>query len=132
MWNSVPVSRRRVISMGAGLTLGAALAPAELAHAEPKKATFVLVHGAWHGGWCWRRVYDRLTAKGHYVVAPTLSGLCERSHLASDTIDLSTHVDDIVGEIKWKDLNGIVLVGHSYGGMVITGVAERLRDRISG
>src|ERR1700682_6225593 len=98
------------------------------AQASPK--TFVLVHGAWHGGWCWRRVSDRLTEKGHYVVAPTLSGLWERSHLAPYTIDLSTHIDDVVGEIKWKDLSGIVLVGHSYGGMVITGVAERLRERI--
>jgi pimeloyl-ACP methyl ester carboxylesterase len=119
------------MSIGAALVAGAALPPAATAHAEPKKATFVLVHGAWHGGWCWRRVSDRLTEKGHYVVAPTLSGLCERSHLASDAIDLSTHINDIVGEIKWKDLNGIVLVGHSYGGMVITGVAEKLRERIA-
>ena len=78
-----------------------------------------------------------LTEKGHYVVAPTLSGLCERSHLASDAIDLSTHINDVAGEIEWKDLNGIVLVGHSYGGMVITGVAEKLArpdlgDRVSG
>jgi pimeloyl-ACP methyl ester carboxylesterase len=131
MLNSIPVSRRRVMSIGAGLMAGAALSPATFAHAELKKATLVLVHGAWHGGWCWRRVSDRLTEKGHYVVAPTLSGLCERSHLASDAIDLSTHIDDVAGEIKWKDLNGIVLVGHSYGGMVITGVAEKLRDRIS-
>jgi pimeloyl-ACP methyl ester carboxylesterase len=82
------------------------------------------------GGWCWRRVSDRLTANGRYVVAPTLSGVGERSHLASDAISLSTHIDDIVNEIKWKDLDHIVLVGHSYGGMVITGVAERIRERI--
>jgi pimeloyl-ACP methyl ester carboxylesterase len=119
------------MSIGAALVAGAALPPARFAHAELKKATFVLVHGAWHGGWCWRRVSDRLTEKGHYVVAPTLSGLCERSHLASDAIDLSTHINDVAGEIKWKDLDGIVLVGHSYAGMVITGVAEKLRDRIS-
>jgi pimeloyl-ACP methyl ester carboxylesterase len=102
-----------------------------LAHAASQTRTFVLVHGAWHGGWCWRRVADRLAAKGHYVVAPTLSGVGERSHLPPGPIDLSTQIDDVVGEIKWKDLDGIVLVGHSYGGMVITGVAEQLRNRIS-
>lgn len=99
--------------------------------AQGKGSSFVLVHGAWHGGWCWRRVADLLTAKGRYVVAPTLSGVCERSHLASDSINLSTHIDDVVNEIKWKDLDHVVLVGHSYGGMVITGVAEKLRERIA-
>ena len=94
-------------------------------------ATFVLVHGAGHGGWCWQRVADRLTAKGHRVFAPTLTGLCERSHLLNDKIDLTTHISDIVNEIKWKDLDQIVLVGHSYGGMVITGVAEQLASRIA-
>jgi pimeloyl-ACP methyl ester carboxylesterase len=84
-----------------------------------------------YGGWCWRRVYDRLTAKGHYVVAPTLSGVGERSHLKADDIDLATQIQDVVGEIKWKDLDNLILVGHSYGGMVITGAAEQLRDRIS-
>ena len=99
--------------------------------AQSKGSPFVLVHGAWHGGWCWRRVADRLTAKGRYVVAPTLSGVGERSHLANDSINLSTHIDDVVNEIKWKDLEALVLVGHSYGGMVITGVAERMRERIA-
>ena len=101
------------------------------ARAQATNAPFVLVHGAWHGGWCWRRVADRLTAKGRYVTAPTLSGVCERSHLASDAINLTTHIDDVVNEIAWKDLDGVVLVGHSYGGMVITGVAERIRQRIA-
>jgi pimeloyl-ACP methyl ester carboxylesterase len=90
----------------------------------------VLVHGASHGGWCWQRVADRLIAKGHRVFAPTLTGLCERSHLLNDKIDLTTHINDIVNEIKWKDLNQIVLVGHSYGGMVITGVAEQVASQI--
>ena len=101
-----------------------------LLRAETKRRTFVLVHGAWHGGWCWRRVADRLTAKGHYVVAPALSGVGERSHLKPEDIDLTTQIDDVVGEIKWKDLDDIVLVGHSYGGMVITGVAEQMHERI--
>ena len=128
---SSPLSRRQLVSMGLGLLAGTEIASIPLAHAAPQTRTFVLVHGAWHGGWCWRRVADRLTAKGHYVVAPTLSGVGERSHLPPGPIDLSTQIDDVVGEIKWKDLDGIVLVGHSYGGMVITGVAEQLRNRIS-
>ena len=101
------------------------------AAAQRRSGPFVLVHGAWHGGWCWRRVSDRLSAKGRYVPAPTLTGVGERSHQASDSITLSTHIDDVVNEIRWKDLDAVILVGHSYGGMVITGVAERLRERIA-
>ena len=94
-------------------------------------ATFVLVHGAWAGAWSWIRLIDRLIARGHRVYAPTLSGLGERSHLASCEIDLTTHVNDIVNEILWKDLDQIVLVGHSYSGFVISGVAEQLEKRIA-
>src|SRR3982750_4985146 len=90
-----------------------------------KAATFVLVHGAWHGGWCWQRVSDRLTAQGHRVFAPTLTGVCERSHLNSPSVNPSTHISDVVNEIQWKGLENVVLVGHSYAGMGITGVAER-------
>ena len=93
--------------------------------------TFVLVHGAWHGGWCWRRVSDLLEAKGHKVFAPTLTGLGERSHLLRAGINVSTHVTDVVNLIKWERLAGIVLCGHSYGGMVISGVAEQAGDRIA-
>ena len=92
--------------------------------------TFVLVHGAWHGGWCWRRVSDLLEKKGHKVFAPTMTGLGERSHLIGGKIDLATHVTDIVNVIKWENLNDIVLVGHSYGGVIISGVAEQMRDAI--
>jgi pimeloyl-ACP methyl ester carboxylesterase len=88
------------------------------------------VHGAWHGGWCWRRVSDLLEKKGHKVFAPTMTGLGERSHLIGVKIDLATHVTDIVNVIKWESLNDIVLVGHSYGGAVISGVAEQMRDAI--
>jgi pimeloyl-ACP methyl ester carboxylesterase len=125
----IVVSRREFL--GGTLAGVTAVSVYNDSQAQPKQSPFVLVHGAWHGGWCWRRVTDRLTAKGRYVVAPTLSGVGERSHLASDSINLSTHIDDVVNEIKWKDLDGIVLVGHSYGGMVITGVAERVRERIA-
>ena len=89
-----------------------------------RPATFVLVHGAWHGGWCWRRVADLLTARGHRVFTPTLTGLADKSHLADRSIDLNTHVQDVVNLIKWEGLTDVVLCGHSYGGMVISGVAE--------
>jgi pimeloyl-ACP methyl ester carboxylesterase len=94
-------------------------------------ATFVLVHGAWHGGWCWRRVARLLIRAGHDVFAPTLTGLCERSHLLSPDIGLDTHVLDIANEIKWQGLTDVVLVGHSYGGMVISSVAEKMEKAIA-
>ena len=94
-------------------------------------ATFVLVHGSFHGGWCWDGVAERLRAAGHAVFAPTLTGLGERSHLLSPEVDLDTHIADIAGVIAWQDLHDIVLVGHSYGGMVTTGVCDRLSDRIA-
>src|SRR4051812_31206942 len=88
--------------------------------------TFVLVHGAWHGGWCWRRASDLLSDKGHKVYAATLTGLADRSHLMNGSIGLTTHVADIVNLIKWERLTDIVLVGHSYAGFVISAVAEQV------
>jgi pimeloyl-ACP methyl ester carboxylesterase len=131
MPQSASISRRQFLPLGLGFAAAGQLAAPLAARADTKTRTFVLVHGAWHGGWCWRRVADHLTAKGHYVVAPTLSGVGERSHLPPDIINLTTQINDVAGEIKWKDLNNIILVGHSYGGMVITGVAEELRNRIA-
>lgn len=87
---------------------------------------FVLVHGAWHGGWCYARVRDRLEAQGHRVFTPTLTGLGERSHLMTKDINLDTHITDVVNVIKWEGLQNIVLCGHSYGGWIISGVAEQL------
>ncbi len=92
--------------------------------------TYVLVHGAWHGGWCWARVADRLRAAGHSVFAPTLSGLADRSHLLAPTVSLQTHIKDVANLLHWEELSGVVLVGHSYGGMVITGAADRVADRV--
>ena len=93
--------------------------------------TFVLVHGAWHGGWCWRRVADLLTAKGHKVFTPTLTGLGERSHLLAKGINVSTHVTDVVNVFKWEGLTrDVVLCGHSYGGFVVSGVAEQAGSAI--
>jgi pimeloyl-ACP methyl ester carboxylesterase len=122
------VSRRAVV---AGLTVAAAGAGAPAALAQSAPRTFVLVHGAWHGGWCWRRVSDLLERRGHKVFAPTLTGLGERSHLLSGRIDLDTHIADIVNLIKWEDLSDICLVAHSYGGWPGSGVIEQMRDRIS-
>jgi pimeloyl-ACP methyl ester carboxylesterase len=87
--------------------------------------TFVLVHGAWHGGWCWRRVADRLREDGDSVFTPTLTGVGERAHLLRAGIDLETHITDIANVLKWEDLKDVVLCGHSYGGFVISGVAEQ-------
>lgn len=94
-------------------------------------ATFVLVHGATHGGWCWRRVVPLLRSAGHEVFVPTLTGLGERAHQAHPGIDLDTHVQDIVGILEYEDLERVVLVGHSYAGTVIAGVADRAPERIA-
>jgi pimeloyl-ACP methyl ester carboxylesterase len=98
--------------------------------ASSPKTTFVLVHGAWGGGWDWKHVDDLLTADGYAVYRPTLSGLGEHSNISNTNIDLDTHIQDIVNVILWENLHDVVLVGHSYGGMVITGVADRVLDRI--
>jgi pimeloyl-ACP methyl ester carboxylesterase len=92
--------------------------------------TYVLVHGAWHGGWCWRRVEERLREAGHRVFAPTCSGLGERAHLLSRSIDLETFTRDVVGLIECEELADIVLVGHSFGGSPISGAADRVKQRI--
>jgi len=86
------------------------------------------IPGAWHGGWCWRRVADLLQKGEHKVSTPTMTGLGERSHLIDGQVNLATHIRDIVNVIKWESLNDIVLVGHSYGGFIISGVAEEMCD----
>ncbi|HVZ78629.1 MAG TPA: alpha/beta hydrolase [Gemmatimonadaceae bacterium] len=86
--------------------------------------TYVLVHGAWAGGWIWREIADRLRAEGHRVFTPTLTGLGERSHLIGTGVTLTTHALDIANLIEWEELSGVVLVGHSYGGMAITAATE--------
>ena len=94
-------------------------------------ATFVLVHGAFHGGWCYGRVARLLRMAGHEVYTPTLTGLGERAHLASLSINLSTHVEDVTALLRCEGLSDVILCGHSYGGMVITGVAAFEGERIS-
>jgi pimeloyl-ACP methyl ester carboxylesterase len=92
--------------------------------------TYVLVHGAWHGGWCWRKVASFLRGRGHDVFTPTLTGLGERAHLLSQAITLDTFVEDVVNVLKFEDLQEIVLVGHSFAGSAISGTADRMPDRI--
>lgn len=93
-------------------------------------ATYILIHGAWHGSWCWKRVRNSLRTAGHEVFTPTLTGLGERSHLASPAVSLSTHIADIVNLIKWEELSDVILCGHSYAGCVISGVVGRIPDKI--
>ncbi|HEX2538450.1 MAG TPA: alpha/beta fold hydrolase [Pseudolabrys sp.] len=94
-------------------------------------ATFVLVHGAWSGGWCYGKVAALLRARGHTVFTPTLTGQGERSHLLSASVNLSTHIADVTGVFDYEEIDSAVLAGHSYGGMVVTGVADRIAKRIS-
>ncbi len=98
--------------------------------ASPDKNIYVLVHGAWGGGWDWRHVDDLLTGDGNKVFRATLTGQGERAHLASTNLDLDTHIQDVVNVILWENLHDVILVGHSYGGMVVTGVADRVPERI--
>jgi hypothetical protein len=93
--------------------------------------TFVLVHGACHGGWCWRRVADLLSARGHRVFTPTLTGLGERSHLLSRDINLDTHIADVVNVFRFEDLTDVCLVPHSYAGWPCSGALEQIGDRVS-
>jgi pimeloyl-ACP methyl ester carboxylesterase len=93
-------------------------------------STYVLVHGAWGGSYGWNKVRPRLQQAGHTVFSPSLTGLGERAHLATPAVNLSTHIQDVCNAIWYEDLSDIILVGHSYGGMVISGVADRLPERI--
>ena len=96
----------------------------------PKRATFILVHGAWHGGWCYGRVTRLLRDRGHDVYAPTLTGLGERSHLYSPAVNASTHIRDVLDLIAWEGLEDVVLAGHSYGGQVTTAVADAVPEKV--
>jgi pimeloyl-ACP methyl ester carboxylesterase len=93
-------------------------------------ANFVLVHGAWHGGWCWRRVVEPLQAQGHRAYAVTLTGLGERAHLLSSLITLETHIADVMNLVEAEELQDVVLAVHSYAGMIGTAVADRMPQRL--
>jgi pimeloyl-ACP methyl ester carboxylesterase len=93
---------------------------------------FVVAHGAWSAGWAWKKMYPLMIARGHRLITPTYTGLGERAHLSHTGIDLETHIADVVGVLDTEDFEGVMLIGHSYGGMVATGVADRSRERIAG
>src|SRR5665213_1807950 len=94
-------------------------------------ALFVVSHGAWSAGWAWKKMRPLMAARGHTLITPTLTGIGERSHLAHPDIDLDTHIADILGVLKYEDMHGVNLIGHSYSGMVATGAADRARERIA-
>lgn len=120
---------RRALATGAISAFAASTALAQTTDKQPK--TFVLIHGAWHGGWCWKLVRDRLATEGHRVFTPTLTGLGERAHLMSRQITLDTHIQDIANVFHYEDLSGVCLVGHSYGGWPMTGAVEKVLDRVA-
>jgi pimeloyl-ACP methyl ester carboxylesterase len=128
--------RARLFALTLGLLMLFSELSANDANAQTRKIdtsskpTFVIVHGAWGGSWAFRRVAALLNMKGYTVYRPSLTGLGERVHLASPEVGLSTHIDDVVNMLLFEDLHDVILVGHSYGGMVITGVADRVPDRI--
>jgi pimeloyl-ACP methyl ester carboxylesterase len=93
--------------------------------------TFVVAHGAWSAGWAWKKMHPLMRALGHTLITPTYTGIGERSHLAHAGIDLNTHITDILNVLKFEDLRDVILIGHSYGGMVATGVADRAAERIA-
>jgi pimeloyl-ACP methyl ester carboxylesterase len=127
------LNRRATVRLGAG---GAAAALAvrgrgQSAAQDGPAATFVLVHGAWAGAWIWRDIIPLLRAAGHEVYASTATGMGDRVHLAAPEIDLATFVTDVVNLLEYEDLHDVTLVGWSYGGMTITGVAERVPERLA-
>jgi pimeloyl-ACP methyl ester carboxylesterase len=138
---TTPINRRTMMKRGAMLTSalsGVALSPeagAQPAQTATRPAaapptTYVVAHGAWSSGWAWKKMHPLMQARGHRLFTPSYTGLGERAHLASPNVDLDTHITDVVNALVFEDLRDVVLIAHSYGGVVGTGVADRARDRI--
>lgn len=125
------MSRRAVLAGAATAAAALGTGVSSPAIAQNKRKTFVLVHGAWHGGWCWKYVRDILEAKGHRVYTPTLTGLAEYSHMLSADVDMNTHIKDITNLFWWEDLNDVTLVAHSYAGWVCSGALEKVEKQVS-
>ena len=94
-------------------------------------ATFFVVHGAWSGGWAWKKMRPLMAARGHELYTPTQTGIGERAHLAHRDLNLESHIQDMLAVLEFEDVRNAILVGHSYGGMVATGVADRARERFT-
>lgn len=128
------IKRRDLLVGGAAMATAGMAASAGSTAAQPQTSTgkpvFVLVHGTWHGGWVWRDVKARLEAAGNKVFTPTCTGCGERVHLTSPDVGLETHITDIVNVLRFNELEDVILVGHSYSGLTITGAADREKDRI--
>lgn len=122
---------RRSTVVGAVVSPLAAMAVTKRVAARSTARPIVLVHEAWHGAWCYERVIPLLTAAGHRVYAPTLTGLADRSHLLSQEVNLQTHAKDVANLILWNDLQDVVLVGHSYGGAVISAAIELVAPQVT-
>ncbi len=101
------------------------------AQAQAGSKTFVLAHGSWHGGWCWRKVAERLRSKGHTVYTPSYTGMGDRAHLLSKDITINTFAEDLVQVIQSEELSKVILVGHSFGGVPISGAADRVPEKIA-
>jgi pimeloyl-ACP methyl ester carboxylesterase len=123
------ISRREALVAIAGLASGGAATSARPAELAPGK-TFVLAHGSWHGGWCWARIADRLRGQGHHVFTPSYTGMGDRAHLLSKDITLETFIQDISQVLVTEELSEVILVGHSFGGVPISGVADRMPEKI--
>jgi pimeloyl-ACP methyl ester carboxylesterase len=126
------LDRRSLLQAGLATAAAGAVAHAAAgtAAAQSSGKTYVLVHGAWHGGWCWNHVADALRGMGHRVSTPTQTGLGERKHLLSKDITLDTFVADVINHIEVEEVNDVILVGHSFGGTSITGAADKIPNRI--
>jgi len=128
MSNQKPrLTRRRA---AAAIAASAALPMSRASEHETTRKAFVLVHGTWHGGWVWRDVRRILAGRGHDVFTPSCTGCGDRKHLMSPDIGLDTHITDITNLIEYEELDDVILVGHSFAGLTITGVADRMKDRI--
>jgi pimeloyl-ACP methyl ester carboxylesterase len=123
-------SMTRRAAIGAAVGTAALGGAGAMAQTNARK-TFVLIHGAYHGGWCWRRVADILERHGHKVYAPSLTGNADRSHLLSTNVNLDTQIADIANLVTWEELTGICLVAHSYGGWPASGALEQIHDRVA-
>jgi hypothetical protein len=131
MPESNSMTRRAAIASGVVGAGAAALGGGEAMAQAGARKTFVLIHGAYHGGWCWKKVTAILEGKGHKVYAPSLTGLADRSHLLSTSVNLTTHITDVVNLFKWYDISDACLVPHSYGGWPCSGALEHVGDRVS-
>src|SRR5262249_20721755 len=131
MSNIGSMTRRAALGAAALSAGAAALGDRDAPAQAGARKTFVLIHGAYHGGWCWRKVVDILEERGHQVYAPSLTGLADRSHLLSMSLTLDTHITDIANLFKWEEIRNACLVPHSYGGWPASGALEQIGDRVT-